>query len=154
VAATFTRIPKVEHLIQSGVPAEVIPTYCALADYSNNKTGECWPKMETLATILRKSVRTVQRHVHLLASLGWIELVERRRHKGRFSSYLYRVLHITKTTGHGRRVARRFLYKKRTKDFQNSRQEQISTKDQDRREEVIRRRRGEQEKKDYSWFFE
>ena len=49
MAAKFTRIPKVEHLIQSGVPAEVIPTYCALSDYSNNKSGLCWPKMTRLA---------------------------------------------------------------------------------------------------------
>ena len=153
MAAKFTRIPKVEHLIASGVPAEAIPTYCALADYSNNKNGLCWPKMETLATTLKRSVRTVQRHVHLLASLGWIELVERRRHKGRFSSYLYRVLHITKTTGHGQRLARRFLYKRRTKNLSNSRKEQISAKDQERRAEVIKRRQGEPRQTGYEWFF-
>ncbi len=153
MAAKFTRIPKVEHLIQSGVPAEVIPTYCCLADYSNNKSGLCWPKMATLAQTLNRSVRTVQRHVHLLATLGWIELVERRRHKGRFSSYLYRVLHITKTTGHGRPLARPSLYKRRTKGFQNSKQAYIATKDQDRREEVIRRRQGEKTRADYGWFF-
>jgi hypothetical protein len=154
VAATFTRIPKVEQLIASGVPAEAIPTYCALSDYSNNKSGLCWPKMTRLAQTLNRSVRTVQRHVHLLATLGWIELVERRRHKGRFSSYLYRVLHITKTTGHGRRVATRSLYKnKRTKSFQNSGQEYIATKDQEHREQTIRRRRGEKTRADYGWFF-
>ncbi|HEX2098760.1 MAG TPA: helix-turn-helix domain-containing protein [Rubrobacteraceae bacterium] len=155
MAAKFTRIPKVEHLIASGVPAEAIPTYCALADYSNNKNGLCWPKMETLATTLKRSVRTVQRHVHLLASLGWIELVERRRHKGRFSSYLYRVLHITKTTGHGQRLARRFLYKRRTKSSLNSQKEQISAIDKEHREQTIKARKGEQHTKGgYEWFFE
>ena len=84
MAAKFTRIPKVEHLIVSGVPTEVIPTYCCLADYSNNKSGLCWPKMETLARTLNRSVRTVQRHLHLLKEKGLIEFVERRRHKGRF----------------------------------------------------------------------
>jgi hypothetical protein len=154
VAATFTRIPKVEQLIQSGVPAEAIPTYCALSDYSNNKSGLCWPKMSRLAKTLNRSVRTVQRHVHLLAALGWIELLERRRHKGRFSSYLYRVLHIPKTTGHGRRVARSGLYKKkRTKSFQNSQQAYIASKDQEQRTEVIRRRRGQDRKRGYEWFF-
>jgi hypothetical protein len=154
VAAKFTRIPKVEQLIASGVPAEAIPTYCALSDYSNNKSGLCWPKMTRLAQTLNRSVRTIQRHVHLLASLGWVELVERRRHKGRFSSYLYRVLHITKTTGHGRRVARSGLYKnKRTKSFQNSKQEYIATKDQEQREQTIRRRQGEKTRADYAWFF-
>jgi DNA-binding transcriptional ArsR family regulator len=102
----FTRIPKVNDLIFQGVPTEVIPTYCCLADYANNKTGLCWPKMETLAKTLGRSVRTVQRHLHLLRELGLIEFVERRRTSGRFSSYLYKVVHIVRTTGHGRRAVR------------------------------------------------
>jgi DNA-binding transcriptional MocR family regulator len=151
----FTRIPKIEQLIASGVPTEAIPTYCALADYTNNKSGLCWPKMTTLAKTLNRSVRTVQRHVHLLASLGWIELVERRRHKGRFSSYLYRVLHITKTTGHGKRLAGRSLYKRRTKSSLNSQKEQISAIDREHRERTIKARKGEQHtKRGYEWFFE
>ena len=101
----FTRIMKVEALVASGVPTEAIATYCALADHAHNKTGLCWPKMETLARTLGRSARTVQRHLHLLKDLGLIEFVERRRHRGRFSSYLYRVLHIARaTTGHGRRA--------------------------------------------------
>ena len=106
--AKFTRIPKVTDLAFQGVPTEVIPTYCCLADYANNKSGLCWPKMETLANTLGRSVRTVQRHLHLLKGLGLIEFVERKRHKGRFSSYLYKVLHIGRTTtGHGRPEVRR-----------------------------------------------
>jgi len=111
----FTRIPKTTALIQAGVPAEAIGTYCCLADYANNKTGLCWPKMETLAATLNRSVRTVQRHLHLLRELGLIEFVERRRHRGRFSSYLYRVLHIVRTTGHVRQVAGGRSNKRRTK---------------------------------------
>ena len=111
----FTRIPKVNDLVYQGVPTEVIPTYCSLADYANNKSGLCWPKMETLAQTLNRSVRTVQRHLHLLRELGLIEFVQRRRNKGRFSSYLYRVLHIVSTTGHGRRVVRGDPNNKRTK---------------------------------------
>jgi len=114
--AKFTRIPKVNALITAGCPAEAIPTYCALADYANNKTGLCWPKMETLAATLNRSVRTLQRHLHLLKELGLIEFLERRRHKGRYSSYLYRILHIAQsTTGHGRRMAKRDPNKRRTK---------------------------------------
>ena len=116
----FTRIPKVQSLIQSGVPAEAIPTYCALADYANNKTGLCFPKMETLAETLNRSVRTIQRHLHHLRSLGLIEFVERRRYRGRFSSYLYRVLHIVRTTGHGKRVGRRGPIYKGTKRSMNT----------------------------------
>jgi DNA-binding transcriptional ArsR family regulator len=104
--AKFTRIPKVTDLVFQGVPTEVIPTYCCLADYANNKSGLCWPKMETLAKTLGRSVRTVQRHLHLLKELGLIEFVERRRQSGRFSSYLYKVIHIALTTGHGRRAVR------------------------------------------------
>jgi DNA-binding transcriptional ArsR family regulator len=111
----FTRIPKTTDLLTAGVPTEAIPTYCALADHANNKTGLCWPKMETLAATLNRSVRTIQRHLHVLRECGLIEFVERRRHKGRFSSYLYRVLHIVHTTGHTRPVDRTFLYKRRTK---------------------------------------
>ena len=107
----FTRIPKIQDLILAGVPTEVIPTYCALSDYTNNKTGLCWPKMETLAATLHRSVRTIQRHLHKLQELGLVEFVERRRWRGRYSSYTYRVLHIAQlirrrkrasTTGHTR----------------------------------------------------
>ena len=108
----FTRVPKVQHLITAGVPVEAIPTYCALADHANNKNGLCWPKMQTLAKILGRSVRTVQRHMHTLKKLGLVEFVSRRRYKGRFGSYLYRVLAIPSmarkkrapTTGHARRL--------------------------------------------------
>ncbi len=95
VRSSFTRIPKVSDLVLAGVPTEVIPTYCALADYSNNKTGLCWPRMETLARRLSRSPRTIQRHLHLLKERGLIEFVERKRDwHGRFGAYVYRVLHI------------------------------------------------------------
>ncbi len=95
----FTRIPKVSDLILAGVPTEVIPTYCALADYSNNKTGLCWPRMDTLARRLSRSPRTIQRHLHLLKEKGLIEFVERRRDwHGRFGAYVYRVVHIVAAT--------------------------------------------------------
>ena len=99
VRSRFTRIPKVPDLILAGVPTEVIPTYCALADYSNNKTGLCWPRMETLAKRLSRSPRTIQRHLHLLREKGLIEFVERRRDwHGRFGAYVYRVVHIVAAT--------------------------------------------------------
>jgi hypothetical protein len=142
--ARFTRIPKVPDLITAGVPAEVIPTYCALTDYANNKTGLCFPKMETLASTLHRSVRTIQRHIHLLVSLGLIELLERRRYKGRFSSYLYRVAHILQTTGHGRPGGSRSPIKRRTKRVLNT---PISP--QKKREEEARRRR-----EGYEWLFD
>jgi GntR family transcriptional regulator len=166
----FTRIPKINELRQAGIPTEVIPTYCALADYSNNKTGLCWPKMETLAGILNRSVRTIQRHLHLLREKGLIEFVERRRYKGRFSSYLYKILFIP-TTGHGRPREKRTPNKRRTKHLRtppksptknvtegyewlfgqeaSADQQQIHNREQKqkREEEAKRRRDG------FEWFF-
>jgi len=167
----FTRIPKTTELVRAGVPLEAIPTYCCLADHANNKTGLCWPKMETLAQILNRSVRTIQRHLHLLRSLGLIEFVERRRHKGRFSSYLYRVLHIVQTTGHRKPVDGRSLYKRRTKPSMNTKKPQ--TKDpvegfwwlfgekappgaQEEFDIYEHKRRAEEDKRrieDFEWFF-
>ncbi len=102
VRSRFTRIPKVQDLILAGVPTEVIPTYAALADYSNNRTGLCWPRMETLARRLSRSPRTIQRHLHLLKEKGLVEFVERRRDgRGRFGAYLYRLLHVVAATARG-----------------------------------------------------
>jgi DNA-binding transcriptional ArsR family regulator len=143
----FTRIPKMRDLIEGGVPTEAIPTYCALADYSNNKTGLCWPKMETLAKTLGRSVRTVQRHLHLLKELGLVEFVERRRLRGRYSSYVYRVLHIVRTTGHGGRVGS--ILKKRTKPrlSKNPPQTLEHNPQERRKQEAQRRREG------FEWLF-
>jgi DNA-binding transcriptional ArsR family regulator len=141
----FTRIPKVDTLIQPGVPAEVIPTYCALADHANNKTGLCWPKMETLAHILNRSVRTIQRHLHLLKEAGLIAFVERRRYKGRFSSYLYQVL-FHATTGHGRAVVGTAPNIRRTRRSRTTPKSPID-KAEKRVEEAKRRTEG------YEWLF-
>ncbi len=99
VRSRFTRIPKVHDLIAAGVPTEAIATYAALADHADNKSGLCWPKMETLARRLSRSPRTIQRHLHLLKERGLVEFVERRRDgRGRFGAYLYRVLHVAAAT--------------------------------------------------------
>jgi predicted transcriptional regulator len=145
----FTRIPKVRNLIEAGVPAEAVATYCALTDYANNKTGLCWPKMETLTKTLGRSVRTVQRHLHLLKELGLIEFVERRRRRGRYSSYLYRVLHIMRTTtGHRGRTAS--LLKKRTKPSLSTQQQETTENNrQERKRQAAKRRR-----EGYEWLFE
>jgi DNA-binding transcriptional ArsR family regulator len=143
----FTRIPKMRDLMEAGVPTEALPTFCALTDYANNKSGLCWPKMETLAKTLGRSVRTVQRHLHLLKELGLIEFVERRRLRGRFSSYVYRVLHIMRTTGHGGRVGS--ILKGRTKPrlSKNPPQTQEQDSQERRRREAQRRREG------FEWLF-
>jgi Helix-turn-helix domain len=165
----FTRIPKVADLIAAGIPAEVIPTYCALADYANNKNGLCWPKMESLAKTLNRSVRTIQRHLHLLNKKGMIEFVERRRQQGRYSSYLYRVLHICATTGHGRRMGKGAPIYRRTKRsvtppysppkeafnwlFGKERNPKAEEEHKNQQEQR-RRQEAEQRKRGYGWLFE
>jgi DNA-binding MarR family transcriptional regulator len=143
----FTRMPKTEGLIEAGVPAYAIGTLCVLSDHANSKSGLCWPSMNRLARILGCSVRTVQRHLHVLKDKGLLEFVERRRHKGRYSSYLYRVVHIVRTTGHGRRVGGRFLYRERTKRLSNY-QKSTESKQERKQREAKRRREG------YEWLFE
>jgi DNA-binding transcriptional MocR family regulator len=168
-SARFTRIPKTDQLIASGVPIEVIPTYCALSDYANNKNGLCFPKMETLARTLGRSVRTIQRHLHLLRERGVIEFVERRRNRGRFSSYLYRVVHITSTTGHGRRVGGGAPIYKRTKRsvtppdsppkeafnwLFGKRRNPKAEEEYENQQQERRRQEAEQRRRGYGWLFE
>ncbi len=169
----FTRIPKVHSLILAGVPTEVIPTYAAISDYSNNKTGLCWPKMETLAKTLGRSVRTIQRHLHTLQDLGLIEFVERKRDKwGRFGAYLYRVLHIiastsSKATGQSgpmaplNRKTRRSNNPLTPKKSSAERRKQgygwlfgdPDPPEQDRKAEEQRRRDAERRREGYGWLF-
>jgi len=164
----FTRIPKTTELLATGVPTEAIPTYCALADYSNNKTGLCWPKMESIATTLNRSVRTIQRHLHLLKTAGLIEFVERRRYKGRFSSYLYRIL-FHATTGHGKRVGSRHPIYKGTKQYKNTpysppekssnwlfgKPRDLSAEEAHKKEQDDKRREDKKRRQDgYEWLFQ
>jgi DNA-binding transcriptional ArsR family regulator len=108
----FTRIPKMIIFQRAGAPSYLVGTYCALADYAANDTGLCWPRMDTLASTLKISVRTVQRHLSALKELGLIEFVDRRRTaRGRFSSWCYRLVLMASfnkpaTTGHSWRPAK------------------------------------------------
>ena len=104
--------------------------------------------METLAKTLGRSVRTIQRHLYLLKELGLVEFVERRRLRGRYSSYVYRVLHIMRTTtGHGGRVAS--ILKGRTKPRLSTKPPQ--TQDYDRQEE--RKREAKRRREGFEWLF-
>lgn len=89
----FTRQPKVHELIRIGVPLSAIPTYMALSDYADNRSGFCYPRMDTIARTLRIHVRTVQRHLHRLEELGLVQFVKRRRTtSGKFQSWVYRLV--------------------------------------------------------------
>jgi len=156
VKSRFTRIPKVHDLILAGVPTEVIPTYCALADYSNNKTGLCWPRMETLARRLSRSPRTVQRHLYLLKEKGLIEFVERKRDwHGRFGAYVYRVVHIAAATVRkkGAEVAARKERRRKKRPTTGHGDLMASNKRQTKRQEVSPLPPKGDIKQGYEWLF-
>ncbi len=149
----FSRLPKVEHLRERGVSVEAMPTLQVLADHADNRTGICWPSMERLAGILGRSTRTVSRHLHQLQALGLVEFVERRRWRGRYSSYTFRVVFITelirrkkagRTSGHEGPVVKGAPYKERTKRGRTTPQTPQQSKEEQRR----RRREG-----GYGWLF-
>lgn len=72
----FTRVPKSEDLIpqlrEAGVGLHVLPTYLALIDHCDNKTGRAWPSINRLADILGLCRRTVERHLQALQSAGLV----------------------------------------------------------------------------------
>lgn len=135
----FSRIPLPAEF--SGIPREAIATYAVLASYADNKTGLCWPKMETLASTLQCSVRTVQRHLVALREAGMVRFVDRRRVRGRFSSYTYQLVHFLRyaTTGHERHKATRSPNKERTKPSIN-REKKSKTREEIRKVEEEKRR--------------
>lgn len=97
LSGRYTELPKIHELVGLGVRPELIYTYAALSDYANNRTGLCYPQMKTIAGMLGRSVRTVQRHLHELADFGLIEFAQRLRDdSGRYRGYLYRILHTSR----------------------------------------------------------
>ncbi|MDN5697231.1 MAG: helix-turn-helix domain-containing protein [Rubrobacter sp.] len=98
LSGRYTELPKTYELVfQLGIRPELIYTYAALSDFANNKTGECYPQMRTIAGLLGRSVRTVQRHLHELQDFGLIEFAQRLRDdSGRYRGYLYRILHTSR----------------------------------------------------------
>ena len=60
----------------------------SLANRANHETGECWPKIETIAHECSCSIRSVQRYVGFLEEKGLVK-VEPRFIKGRQTSSLY-----------------------------------------------------------------
>jgi Helix-turn-helix domain len=66
----FNRTPKAEDLVpqlrEAGVGLHVLPTYHALLDHADNKTGRAWPSINRLADMLGLCRRTVERHLQAL----------------------------------------------------------------------------------------
>lgn len=95
VSDKFTPLPKIREMMALGIDSHVVGTYAALADYANNTTGECYPRMTTLSRTLGKTPRTIQSHLYALRDAGLVEFKERRRdRKGRFQSWVYRLPHV------------------------------------------------------------
>jgi DNA-binding transcriptional ArsR family regulator len=85
----FTRIPKIADLVADGVPLRAVPTFLALADHANNKTGETFVSVARVAAVLRVCRRTVERHLGALEAAGVIKRQRQRRgRRGRWSSCL------------------------------------------------------------------
>ena len=93
----FTRIPKAEDLIpqlrEAGVGLHVLPTYLALIDHADNRTGRAWPSINRLADMLGLCRRTVERHLQALQSAGLVlSNGQGRGRRGRFSVCRYVVV--------------------------------------------------------------
>ncbi len=129
VKSSFTRMPKANDLVpqlrEAGCGLHVLPTYLALLDHCDNKTGRAWPSINRLSDILGLCRRTVERHIKALCEAGLVLRNDQQRgRRGRFSTRRYvvvAVLFFTRATvRHQGRTNRRSLYKRRTKAPLNS----------------------------------
>ena len=120
-----------------GVSPAAISTYNALADYANNTSGECWPMMKTLARILDRAAKTIQRHVRQLEEAGLVEILERRRdERGRFLGWRFRLPHLAAAAKRIR--ARR---QNNRKAYEERKQKQEAEREARRRRRLSSRRR-------------
>jgi hypothetical protein len=76
------------------------PTDCAvllvLANFANERGQSCYPSMETIARMTRRSVRTVERSIASMETDGWIRVVTRGNGAGNVTAY---VLNVTALKG-------------------------------------------------------
>jgi DNA-binding MarR family transcriptional regulator len=54
-----------------------------LASHANNRTGEAWPSMPTLAAECGLTTRTIERVIAALVAAGWVARIEWRIREGR-----------------------------------------------------------------------
>jgi len=62
----------------------------ALADHAN-ADGECWPTMKSVAELAGVSPRTVHDHIKALEDAGLLERIGRRKHRGEFRGWTFRL---------------------------------------------------------------
>jgi hypothetical protein len=66
-----------------------VAVYAALARYADRASGECWPKVKTIAAKLRLSPNCVKKYLHQLAALGLISIASRYTDQGDHTSNRY-----------------------------------------------------------------
>ncbi|MCO4273789.1 helix-turn-helix domain-containing protein [Pseudarthrobacter sp. HLT3-5] len=59
-------------IAKSGLPSGVKATCWALATFADNRTGEAWPKVKTLAVAAGLSSRVVSQHTGTAESAGYL----------------------------------------------------------------------------------
>lgn len=83
------RIQAVAWALEQYIPTPIAKlVLVSLANHANHETGECWPKIETIAHECSCSIRSVQRYVRVLEEKGLVR-VEPRFIKGRQDSSFY-----------------------------------------------------------------
>ena len=83
-----------------------VAVYAVLQRYADRTTGQCWPRVSTLAATLNLSTRCVQKYLRHLARLGLIDIVPRYTADGDPTSNLYTVHDPTQTEALRRRHQR------------------------------------------------
>jgi hypothetical protein len=63
--------------------------YCVLRMYADNKSGECYPSLETISKITQLSRKTVKYHLQILVSSRWVDRRFEKK-KGRYMGYVYK----------------------------------------------------------------
>ena len=74
-----------------------VAVYAVLQRYADRTTGQCWPRVSTLAATLNLSTRCVQKYLRHLARLGLIDMAPRYTADGDHTSNLYTVHDPTQT---------------------------------------------------------
>lgn len=84
---------RVDNIIIDDYAADIgalgVAVYAVLQRYADRATGQCWPSVATIATLLRLSKNCVKKYLHLLARRGLISIASRTTTEGDPTSNLY-----------------------------------------------------------------
>ena len=86
---------RVDNILLDDYAADIgalgVAVYVVLQRYADRATGQCWPSVATIATLLRLSKNCVKKYLHLLARRGLITIAPRATAEGDPTSNLYTV---------------------------------------------------------------